>query len=96
MRIMNTFRMLAVLMLGTALVISSCKEPEPPVKITPIFPELVQDSNVAPGSTLTLSFEANADWEVSVPSENLQWFWISDNSFKVDSPDRRFRDRGVR
>ena len=81
---MNTFRMLAVLMLGTALVISSCKEPEPPVKITPIFPELVQDSNVAPGSTLTLSFEANADWEVSVPSENLQWFWISDNSFKVD------------
>lgn len=84
MKIMNTFRTLAVLMLGTALVISSCREPEDPVKITPIFPELVQDSNVVPGSTLTLSFEANADWEVSVPSENLQWFWISDNSFKVD------------
>lgn len=84
MKIMNTFRMLSILALGSVLAINSCKEPEPPVKITPIFPEMVNDVNVVPGSVLTLNFEANSDWEVTVPSENLQWFWIADNSFKVD------------
>lgn len=62
----------------------SCKEKDEPIKITPVFPELVQDNDVVPGSTMTLTFDANADWEVSVPTDNLQWFWIKDNSFKVD------------
>lgn len=84
MKIMKLFRTSAIILAGLALAVSSCREPEPSVKIVPVFPELVQDNNVAPGSTLTLSFDANADWEVSVPSENLQWFWINDNSFKVD------------
>ena len=66
------------------LVAVSCKDPEPPVKVVPQFPSLVQDNAVAPGSVLTLSFEANADWTVSVPTDNLQWFWIKDGSFKVD------------
>ena len=61
----------------------ACK-PEPQVNVTPIFPELIQNNNVAPGSTMTLTFDANADWQVSVPSDNLQWFWIQDGSFKVD------------
>lgn len=80
---MNTFTKLAVLMTGLLVMAVSCK-PEPQVKITPVFPDMVQDNNVAPGSTLTLTFDANADWEVSVPSENLQWFWIKDGSFKLD------------
>lgn len=84
MKITKLFRTSAIILAGLALAVSSCREPEPSVKIVPVFPELVQDNNVAPGSTLTLSFDANADWEVSVPSENLQWFWINDNSFKVD------------
>ena len=84
MKIMKLFRTSAIILAGLALAVSSCREPEPSVKIVPVFPELVQDNNVAPGSTLTLSFDANADWEVSVPSENLQWFWIQDDSFKVD------------
>lgn len=80
---MNTFRSLSVLMAGLLMIAVACK-PEPQVSVTPVFPELVQDNNVAPGSTMTLTFDANADWEVSVPSENLQWFWIKDGSFKVD------------
>lgn len=80
---MNTFRSLSVLMAGLLMISVACK-PEPEIKVTPVFPELVQDNNVASGSTLTLNFDANADWEVSVPSENLQWFWIKDGSFKVD------------
>ena len=80
---MNTFRSLSVLMAGLLMIAVACK-PEPQVNVTPVFPELVQDNNVAPGSTMTLTFDANADWEVSVSSENLQWFWIKDGSFKVD------------
>ncbi|MBR5273743.1 MAG: BACON domain-containing protein [Bacteroidales bacterium] len=80
---MNTFRSLSVLMAGLLMIAVAC-EPEPQVNVTPVFPELVQDNNVAPGSTMTLTFDANADWEVSVSSENLQWFWIKDGSFKVD------------
>ena len=80
---MNTFRSLSVLMAGLLMLAVACK-PEPQVNVTPVFPDLVQDNNVAPGSTMTLTFDANADWEVSVPSENLQWFWIKDGSFKID------------
>lgn len=69
-----------------AMVAISCKEKgqDDPVKIEPSFPEVVVNDNVAPGETLTLTFEANMDWVVSVPSADLQWFWIQDDSFKVD------------
>ena len=72
MKIMNTLKSFAVLVAGLMLVAVSCKDPEPPVKVVPQFPSLVQDNAVAPGSVLTLSFEANADWTVSVPTDNLQ------------------------
>lgn len=63
----------------------SCEEPEPPVPAPdPVFPSLVENNDVAAGSVLSLSFEAVMDWTVTVPSENLQWFWIEDSSFKVD------------
>ena len=65
---------------------ASCdrKEPDAPVTVTPTFPDVVENYNVAPGETLTLTFEANMDWSVSVPASDLQWFWIQDASFKVD------------
>ena len=46
------------------------------------FPE-AKEYNVAPGSTLDLSFSANQDWEISVPQNSIQWFWIQDGSFKL-------------
>lgn len=69
-----------------AAVAISCKEKEQDdvVNVEPAFPALVENNNVVPGETLTLTFEANMDWTVSVPSANLQWFWIQDSSFKVD------------
>ena len=84
MKNMNTFRSLAVLISGLIIVAVSCNKPEPSIQVVPQFPTLVQNNDVAAGSVLTLSFEANADWTVSVPSDNLQWFWIKDDSFKVD------------
>lgn len=83
MKTMYKFRSLSLLLSGLLILAMACK-PEPQVNVTPVFPDLVQDNNVAPGSTLTLTFDVNADWEVSVSSENLQWFWIKDGSFKID------------
>ena len=48
------------------------------------FPDLVEDFEVAPGSTLKLTFTPNYKWEVSVPSETFKYFWILDGTFKVD------------
>lgn len=58
--------------------------PDTPGTVKPVFPSVVEDNDVAPGETLTLTFDANMDWTVTVPSSSLQWFWIQDNSFKVD------------
>lgn len=51
--------------------------------VVPVFPDLVEDYEVEPGSTLELVFTPNLDWTVSIPSKIRQWFWINDESFKV-------------
>lgn len=92
MKTMNMIRTFAALFAVCALMAASCEEknpigpdgPDTPVTVKPEFPSVVEDNDVAPGETLTLTFNANMDWTVSVPSSNLQWFWIQDNSFKVD------------
>lgn len=87
---MNIFKSFAAFA-AVAMTLVSCGEKPAPVgpdepqgQLKPVFPSVVEDNAVAPGSSLTLSFDANMDWTVTVPSENLQWFWIDDNSFKVD------------
>ena len=50
---------------------------------TPIFPDLVENYAVEPGSTQELVFTPNLDWKISIPSEMRQWFWIKDQTFKV-------------
>lgn len=51
--------------------------------VTPVFPDLIEDYEVEPGSTLEVVFTPNLDWKVSIPSKIRQWFWINDDSFKV-------------
>lgn len=83
----NMFRSFAAVLAVCSVVAVSCEEPlnpDAPVGTEPVFPVLVEKNDVEPGSVLSLSFEANMDWTVSVPSETLQWFWIEDSSFKVD------------
>lgn len=83
--IRNLFQsMIAACALCAAMAVS-CEEPTPPVEpVEPVFPSVVEKSDIEPGSVLTLSFEANMDWTVTVPSEGLLWFWIMDGDFKVD------------
>lgn len=95
---MNMIRNLAALFAVSALMAASCDNPTPDgpdvPEQKPVFPSVVENNDVAPGETLTLSFEANMDWTVSVPSSSLQWFWIQDNSFKLDKVSGKVAEGG--
>lgn len=79
----NIFNSFAALVMGFALVMTSC-QPEGPEEepATVSFPEY-KEYTVAPGDKVTISFEAETDWEVTVPDNTLQWFWIQDGSFEL-------------
>lgn len=100
MKTMNMIRTFAALLAVSAFMAVSCNDPmqegpdnpDTPGTVKPVFPAQVEDNDVAPGETLTLTFEANMDWAVTVPSSTLQWFWIQDNSFKVDKVSGKIAD----
>ena len=91
--------------LAASALFFSCEKPEPDgpdgpagpeiPEVVVTFPELVTDFEVKPGSTLTLKFTPAKDWSLSVPSENLQWFWIADGSFKVDKLNGKASEKEV-
>ena len=69
----------AVLALAVA-----CEPTEPVVEVTPEFPSVVENNNVLPGETLTLSFVPNMDWTVRIPEESIKWYSIIDGTFETD------------
>ena len=69
----------AVLALSVA-----CEPKEPVVEVTPEFPSVVENNNVLPGETLTLSFVPNMDWTVRIPEESIKWYSIIDGTFETD------------
>ena len=69
----------AVLALAVA-----CEPKEPVVEVTPEFPSVVENNNVLPGETLTLSFVPNMDWTVRIPEESIKWYSIIDGTFETD------------
>lgn len=75
--IKNICKYAAALVLGLSA-ICACDEDTPEQVIEPVFPsDVVVDNNVAPGSVLEFSITPNVDWEISVPLESLQWFWLT-------------------
>lgn len=78
-------RLFAVLMTGCAMLMTSCKETDPVTEQPdPTFPVLVERI-VQAGESVTLTASAELDWEVSVPENTLQWFWIQDGRFKTSN-----------
>lgn len=65
-----------------AFLAASCKPDGPVDNTEPQFP-VSKEYNVSPGSTLDLNFNANMDWELSVPENSIQWFWLQDGTFKL-------------
>ena len=89
MKTMNILRSFAAIFAVSALMAASCDNPTPdgpdvPDSLKPEFPALVEKNDVTPGDVLTLTFQANMDWTVTVPSATFQWFWIQDGSFKAE------------
>ena len=78
----NIFRSFAALMTGCAMFMVSCGPDDPEVKVEPEFPASVEKT-VSPGQTVTITFDANFDWEVSVPESSITTFWIEDGAMDV-------------
>lgn len=93
----NIFRLFAVLMMGCAMFMVSCKESKTDTtpKEEPAFPELIENYNVQPGETLVITFTPNYDWTISVPAEMRQWFWIQDGAFSVSEVSGKASDGDV-
>lgn len=68
---MKKFLKSAVALCFGVLAMAACTQK---MTITPSFPESVTDSDVTGQKTVT--FEANQDWELSVPQETISYFWI--------------------
>lgn len=68
------------------LFMTACAPEEGPIveDPKPEFPSLVENNNVLPGETLTLSFVPSMDWTVSIPQESIKWFSIIDGAFETD------------
>ena len=85
MKTINIFKSLALF--AAVLSFAACEEQlgtgDDLQGVTPVFPELVENYNVEPGSTQEVEFTPNMAWKVTIPSEVRQWFWIKDDSFKV-------------
>lgn len=88
MRISYILRSLAVLMVGLAVTAVSCTKPDVGDEKNenggaPVFPALLEKT-VLPGEEVALTVSPDYDWEISVPAEIIQWFWIQDGAFKSD------------
>jgi tetratricopeptide (TPR) repeat protein len=71
---MKNFWKSAALCLG-AIAMVACAQKE---TITPSFPEqVVTDNDMT--ATKTVQFEANQDWELTVPQSTISYFWIEGN-----------------
>ena len=72
----NFWKSAAGLVLGlTAMV--ACEE-DKPVVVDPVFPSEVIEQNVAASEEVEIKFEANLDWELSIPASEQNKYWLDD------------------
>ncbi len=82
--------LVAALMCGAMVNLTACSEDsteDPKQEIPqekPEFPTPVAKTMNA-GESLTLEFTPNFDWTVSLPAEQMAWFWIQDGEHKVST-----------
>ena len=72
----NFWKSAAGLVLGlTAMV--ACED-DKPVVVDPVFPSEVIEQNVAASEEVEIKFEANLDWELSIPASEQNKYWLDD------------------
>ena len=82
MKTLNIFKSFAAFLAVISSAAVACDETNPEEQVVPLFPELVENYSVALGDTLSLVFTPNMDWEISVPEDTMDFFWIIDGDFQ--------------
>ena len=81
----NFWKSAVALLAGLAAVIS-CQEPiQTPEPVLPEFPAQVVKKNVEAGETVAITFDANLDWKVSIPSSEQNKYWLDDAGMPASS-----------
>lgn len=73
----NFWKSAVALFMGLAAVVA-CQKPENEAPVLPVFPDEVIEENVEAGETVEITFDANLDWEVSIPSSEQNKYWLDD------------------
>ena len=73
----NFWKFAAAFVVGLAATVG-CQKDSEPEKIAPVFPSEVIEQNVEAGATVELTFEANQDWELSIPAAEQNKYWLDD------------------
>ena len=83
MKTNNIFKSFALLISVFTVAAVACTEKED--QVTPVFPDVVENYTVALGDTLSLTFTPNMDWEVTVPEDTMDFFWLINGDFQYSS-----------
>lgn len=76
----------ALVLISGLVAFASCKPVDtPPEVVSPVFPKEVIKKNVAAAETVSISFDANLDWELSIPSADQNRFWLDDAGIPASS-----------
>lgn len=94
MKTINKY-MTVVLFAASVFCTVSCDDPQPIEPVTPAFPELVENLAVQAGDTLALTFTPNLDWEVTVPKDTMDFFWLIDGGFQYEKISRKASEEAV-
>lgn len=78
---MKTGRLQYIAFAAALCLFAGCNPKVEPPQPEPVFPE-VMERNFQSGSSAEFFFNANLDWELSIPVEYTRWFYFDDNGFK--------------
>ena len=71
----NFWKFAAAFVVGLSAAVACQKETKPTVE--PIFPtEIYENYEVIAGEVQSFTITPNMDWEISVPTKDIQWFWF--------------------
>ena len=73
----NFWKYAAIFSIGLAA-LAACNKTKEPEVVVPVFPEKVTEKNVEAGETVEVSFNANVDWELSIPASEQNKYWLDD------------------
>ena len=73
----NFWKYAAIFSIGLAA-LAACDKTKEPEVVVPVFPEKVTEKNVEAGETVEVSFNANVDWELSIPASEQNKYWLDD------------------